>query len=69
MTMTTANEDLYPSRVEGKPSRFPRKDPVVFEGGELKAPLTVELVSQYERDGFLTFPDLFSESEVAAYQA
>jgi len=68
MSPTMIAEDLYPSRIENQPKRFARKDPILYEGGDLKDPLTPEGIAQYERDGFLSLPGLFSDEEVAAYR-
>ncbi|MEQ9609664.1 MAG: ectoine hydroxylase [Kiloniellaceae bacterium] len=63
--------DPYPSRVDPEPRWLPRRDPVVWPvawNGKAHAegPLTQGQLADYERDGFLFFPGLFQESEIAA---
>jgi len=68
MITTAVQEDLYPSRTSSQPEWIPRKDPVVHsEGRAPSTPLTSELVADFERDGFISIPSLFSEEEVDAY--
>jgi ectoine hydroxylase len=67
MSTTT---DHYPSR-SGREARFePRVDPVVYapESAELLARLSREQVAQYERDGFLVMPGVFSAEEVQCFR-
>jgi len=60
--------DRYPSRVEPEPRLKNREDPVVW-GSATHGPLSAGHLEKYERDGFLTFDNLFSEKELRAYQA
>jgi ectoine hydroxylase len=60
-------EDLYPSRTRPHPERLPRRDPMVY--GCLvhpQGPLSREQMEDYERNGFLFFPELLRANEVAA---
>lgn len=58
-------EDVYPSRVEDHPRLIERSDPVVHGAGA-PGPLDPAQVEQYDRDGFLAVPSLFSAAEAAA---
>lgn len=59
--------DRYPSRFEDTPRLMDRKDPVVW-GTAAHGPLSAGHLEKYDRDGFLTFENLFSERELTAYQ-
>lgn len=62
--------DQYPSRA-GRAARLePRTDPVVYsrESAELLKHLSSEQIAQYERDGFLVIPNVFSEEEVQCFK-
>ena len=61
----TVLEDLYPSRVDTAPRRYPRRDPVVYPGGPVTDRLSDDDVRVYETRGFLT-DNLFGRDEVAA---
>lgn len=61
-------EDVYPSRIYDPPERLERKDPVVYAKGTPPAPLTPEMVREYEQNGFLTIKNLFSQEEVADFR-
>jgi ectoine hydroxylase len=58
--------DLYPSRVESEPRFLERHDPVVY-GQANDGPLEASDLQHYEKNGFLAFESLFSESEIAPY--
>ncbi|WP_029041186.1 ectoine hydroxylase [Cucumibacter marinus] len=60
--------DAYPTRMPAMEHWLERKDPVVWAHEEPKAPLTEEMVADFDRDGFLILRDLFSEDEVNALQ-
>jgi len=61
-------EDLYPSRIEDTPSIIQRKDPVVYgEAGD--GPLTEEMLSSYEKNGYLNLPGFFSKEEVEQFRS
>jgi ectoine hydroxylase len=62
-------DDVYPSRVEVRPRRIERVDPVVHGVSGTGGPLDVEQVERYARDGFLVMPSLFSAREVATLNA
>lgn len=57
-------EDLYPSRIENKPSIIKRKDPVVYPDKGFKGPLKSEQLTSYEEKGYLFMENFFSEDEV-----
>lgn len=59
--------DRYPSRKSAEPHLMDRQDPVVW-GSASHGPLTGGHLEKYERDGFLTFDNLFSERELLAYR-
>ncbi len=57
-------QDLYPSRQDEKAELLERHDPVVYRDDYENAPVSAELISQYEKDGFLILPEVFSSDEV-----
>lgn len=62
LTTPTAN-DLYPSRHEPEPRRSERLDPVVW-GSADDGPLESATLADYERDGFLILPGMFTPDEL-----
>lgn len=63
-------KDKYPSR-SGQDARLDaRLDPVVYalEPALLLPYVTADQLSQYERDGYLILPDVFTEDEVKCFQ-
>ncbi len=62
-------DDVYPSRVDTRPRRIERVDPVVHGASGTGGPLDVEQVERYARDGFLVVPALFSATEISALNA
>lgn len=61
-------QDLYPSRVEARPSVLPRHDPVVHGSWNPDAPLTQAQAQAFDTDGYLVLEALFSADEVARLQ-
>lgn len=61
-------EDVYPSRTFDPPDHVKRRDPVVYGKGAPPAPLTPQLVRDYEAHGFITIRNLFSAEEVADFR-
>jgi len=61
--------DLYPSRCAPQPGRLERRDPVVYAKDLQDTPIAVDLIRQYERDGFLVLENVFNAKEVAALKA
>jgi ectoine hydroxylase len=61
--------DIYPSRCEASPRLIKRADPVVYGRWSETSPLAQNQVEQFERDGYVVLPDLFSPAEVQALQA
>lgn len=58
-------KDLYPSRGEEEYT-IERKDPTVYGSKKIeKYSLNKNSLEQYERNGFIVFPKLFKEEEVA----
>jgi ectoine hydroxylase len=65
--MMSTIEDLYPSRVRPYPQWLSRLDPVVYTSKEQpEGPLSGQQLEDYDRNGFLFFPGLFNDGEVAA---
>ena len=62
-------EDLYPSRHRPEPGRLERTDPVVWASDLQNPPIALDLIRQYERDGFLVLENVFDGNEVAALKA
>ncbi len=60
-------EDLYPSRVEQRPVWLDREDPVVYATETSNEFLTEQQVKDFDKNGFLIIPDVFSKEEVEAY--
>ncbi|MBV1789673.1 ectoine hydroxylase [Marinobacterium sp. D7] len=60
--------DLYPSRDIEKPLLIERQDPVLYNKSGL-GPISDTLLRQYERDGYLLLPEVFSRSEVNGFLA
>ena len=58
--------DLYPSRLGRRLDMFERLDPVVYDRPRApgRGPLSEEQVATYERDGYLFFPEFFTQSEI-----
>nr|WP_067286547.1 ectoine hydroxylase [Marinobacterium profundum] len=65
----SSRQDLYPSRQQAEPVWMERQDPVVYTQDRAEAPLAPELIAQFERDGYMVIPELFSAVEVAAMNA
>lgn len=55
--------DPYPSRTGGQEAIHPRQDPVVYGDPRPDDPwaLSTQQLQQFERDGYLVIPDLFSD--------
>ena len=68
MSTQTLTDDPYPSRVAGRPSLLPRRDPVVWGDGTA-GPLDPELVASYEEHGYLVLPGLLPPSTVKGLDA
>lgn len=58
-------QDLYPTRGE-KEYIDDRQDPVIFGRGDAHSPLSKKELADYERDGFLIIPEVFSPSEIVS---
>lgn len=62
-------QDVYPSRTRSKSMIIPRQDPVVYtDKAEPTGPLTTDQLEQYDKNGFLLFPSMFSSEEVQAFR-
>lgn len=59
--------DAYPSRQDQRATITPRQDPVLYSEITENAPVTSELLEQFERQGYMLLPDLFSPNEVASF--
>jgi ectoine hydroxylase len=66
---TAQQEDLYPSRISDDPVWIPRRDPAVHapSGRAPESPLTPERVAEFEANGYISIPSLFSKEEVDDY--
>jgi len=65
--MTTSCKDCYPTRLDEPMDMFSRRDPVVHGGTGARGPLSEHELRQFERDGFLAFPDFFPAGQMASY--
>jgi ectoine hydroxylase len=65
----SSRQDLYPSRQQALPQWLERQDPVVYRPDPEAGPIAAELIAQYERDGYMVIPELFSPAEVAVMSA
>ncbi|GGB97165.1 ectoine hydroxylase [Marinobacterium zhoushanense] len=65
----STQEDLYPSRDIEKPQVIKRQDPVLYNNKPDQGPISETLLRQYERDGYLLLPELFSQAEVNEFLA
>ncbi len=61
--------DLYPSRINDKPSILERKDPVVHGEHTKDSLLSREQLDFYEKNGYLFLESFFNEEEVAVLSA
>ncbi len=61
-------EDLYPTRISPEPVWQERKVPVLYPGYSLPSPLSAEQARQFEEEGFLVLPRIYSEEEVAIFR-
>lgn len=59
----TRTDDRYPSRKVDEPTLVEREEPVVWGSAE-DGPLTADQLADFDRDGFLQLPNLFSADEV-----
>jgi ectoine hydroxylase len=69
---TTGNPthyDRYPSRCFSTPRHQPRQDPVLHVGPGAAGPLSAEELAQFEREGFLLCPEVFTRGEIHALRA
>ncbi len=67
---TAAREDLYPTRSKASDTQpFVRKDPVVHSPYQNRwnGPLGEEVLSRYERDGYLWFEGFFSDERIEPF--
>lgn len=62
-------DDLYPSRVEPRPSLLPRHDPVVHGRWAPGAALNAEQTEFYDTNGYLVLEDVFDPAEIALLQS
>jgi len=66
-TLENPGIDLYPSRIAEEPQLQERQDPVVH--GNVAGPLSAAELERYEREGYLSFEQLFTEDELKPYIA
>ncbi|MCL4461453.1 MAG: ectoine hydroxylase [Nitrospirae bacterium] len=60
--------DLYPSRRLNEPAWYDRRDPVVHADDRENAPIGPERVREFDQNGYLVLPGLFSSEEVAVFR-
>ncbi|MFF3260495.1 ectoine hydroxylase [Streptomyces sp. NPDC002932] len=65
---TDARADLYPSRGAAEMTT-PRQDPVIWSAPGAPGPVAAKDLQGFERDGFLTVPQLIEPDEVSVYHA
>jgi ectoine hydroxylase len=62
-------EDVYPSRLKTDTEIFPRVDPVIHPSDmDAHNPLDPEDIGQFEKNGYLLLPNLFSKDEVTQFR-
>lgn len=61
--------DLYPSRQKDEPQIIKRQDPTLYSQDFSNAPLSEAQLKQYERDGYILLPQVFSQAEVNHFLA
>lgn len=68
--MLTPRDDLYPSRFGQHTQYLPRQDAVIHgdDAQLVNTGLTAQQLADFERDGFLILPDVFTRQEVQALQ-
>ncbi|MDM8166579.1 phytanoyl-CoA dioxygenase family protein [Roseovarius sp.] len=57
-------QDEYPTRVPGKETLMPRKDPVLWSEWSENAPIAKDEAEHYAENGFLVRRDMFDEDEL-----
>ena len=66
--MQTRIDDRYPTRQSPEPVWQDRTVPVLYPGDRSHPPLSAEQASQFERDGFLVLPRIYSAQEVEVFR-
>ena len=66
--MQTRIDDRYPTRQSPEPVWQDRTVPVLYPGDQSHPPLSAEQASQFERDGFLVLPRIYSAEEVEVFR-
>ncbi len=66
--MQTRIDDRYPTRQTPEPVWQDRTVPVLYPGDRSHPPLSAEQASQFERDGFLVLPRIYSAEEVEVFR-
>ncbi|MCL4462032.1 MAG: ectoine hydroxylase [Nitrospirae bacterium] len=61
-------DDRYPTRQSPTPLWLDRKDPVLHPGDRSLPPLSNEQAKQFERDGFLVLPKIYTAEEVEIFR-
>lgn len=67
-TCPEMESDQYPSRGQQSAGIIARQDPVVYAHNKATAPVSADLVDQYQRQGFMILDDVFSTQEVSLFQ-
>jgi len=60
--------DLYPSRIDTEPRWLERMDPVLYRTDMENAPISAKQLADFERDGYLVLPEVFTPEEVAVFK-
>lgn len=60
-------EELYPTRLDEPMPRFRRHEPVIHGGTDAPGPLSPHELRQFERDGFLAFPDFLPADQMTSF--
>ncbi|AFS52644.1 ectoine hydroxylase [Leptospirillum ferriphilum] len=61
-------EDRYPTRKNPEPVWMERPVPVLYPGHRTPSPLSAEQAGQFDRDGFLVLPRIYSDEEVRVFR-
>jgi ectoine hydroxylase len=66
VTHDTRTDDVYPTRVEGRPRFIERQDPVAWPGID-SGPIDQATLASYDAKGFLVIDQLLSPAEVQTF--
>ena len=66
--MQTRIDDRYPTRQNSAPFWLDRKGPVLHSGDRSRPPISIDQAKQFERDGFLVLPNIYTEEETDVFR-